>query len=269
MFDFVLYYLLLEQTYWVATILLILLFSFLERFIPRFEFGAFNLKVSTILIIASSAYFLIWLFKQTVYKDTIQLLLNLQVYSLSKSSLPLMAMMVVSFLIVDLLLYLFHYISHELSLLWRLHSIHHIDEQVSAKTAVLHHPLESLASMLFLLVFSVIFGLPIVVLIIYAAIATIHNIFVHSNIALNTTMDRLLRSVIITPDMHRTHHSLNLKEGNSNFGQLFSFWDRLFGTYTARPETSEEHIKMGLPKNENPSRLNPIGLLLFPFQKRK
>lgn len=262
-----LYYLSLDQTHWGLSIVLILLYMPLEKIFPRVKSKAKSPTFTAILIIAICSYAIVWIFKQSLYLQTISAFLNLQIFSLSKSSLPILVIYIISFLFIDFLVYAFHFLSHKITFLWKLHSIHHADEHVNTKTALLHHPLELFASMIFVLFFAVIMGIPIISLILFAAIATLHNFFAHANIALPNKVDRVLRYLIITPDMHRTHHSIDMNEGNSNFGQIFIFWDRLFKTYTDHPKTGETKLIMGLPKSERPISFKAVDLLLHPIAK--
>jgi sterol desaturase/sphingolipid hydroxylase (fatty acid hydroxylase superfamily) len=93
--------------------------------------------------------------------------------------------------------------------------------------------------------------------------------FAHADIALPRRLDRWLRWIIVTPDLHRTHHSCDMREGNSNFGQVFTIWDRLFGTYLDRPALPESQLRMGLPEASRPTRFGSVTLLAYPFQRRK
>src|SRR5690348_5190633 len=172
----------------------------------------------------------------------------LRVFNLGRLPLPDWAIFVLSFLLVDLLNYVFHWLSHAVPMLWRLHAIHHSDEHVTAVTGQLHHPLELVASYVFLIFVYVLIGMPILAAIIYGLVYAVHNAFAHADIALPARLDRALRWVLVTPDLHRTHHSRDLREGNSNFGQVFTVWDRLFGTYIDRPSLPEAELRMGLPE---------------------
>lgn len=263
----ILYFLSLDQTHWLLSIGLVLFFAPFERIFPRVKLRAAKPGIAAILVVAICAYGTIWLFKESFYLDTVSMFLNLQFFSISKSNFSLPVLYIISFLLIDLALYIFHFLSHKVTFLWRMHSVHHVDEHVTAKTAILHHPLESLASLLFVLFFAVILGIPVIVLILYAGVATVHNFFAHANIALPKPLDRALRKLIVTPDMHRTHHSIEMHEGNSNFGQIFTFWDRLFRTYTDQPSTGEEELIMGLPASERPVEFTAKNLLLHPFAK--
>ena len=262
----ILYYLSLDQTHWLLTVGLIVVFAALERFFPRIKAGSQKSRIAVIFSIGILAYATIWAFKNTVYIEVISFFLNFQIYSISKAPIPIIAVFIISILLIDFMVYAFHLLSHKVSILWKLHSIHHADEHVDAKTGVLHHPIETITSLLFILFFAVVLGIPLIALILYAGMATLHNIFSHANIRLPISIDRVLRLIMVTPDMHRTHHSIDSREGNSNFGQIFSVWDRLFGTYVDQPAVGEDNLVMGLEGSEKPIGFSLLNLLLHPFQ---
>jgi sterol desaturase/sphingolipid hydroxylase (fatty acid hydroxylase superfamily) len=151
---------------------------------------------------------------------------------------------------------------------WRIHSVHHSDENVTAVSSLLQHPLGVLLSGGIHLFFAVLLGLPLLVFIIYGFFAVVHGVFTHADIRLPGRLDEMLRKIIVTPDLHRTHHSIDMQEGNSNFGVVFTFWDRLFGTYVKQPKTGVPDLVMGLPSSESPRRFTPAGLFLHPFRRR-
>ena len=261
----ILYYFSLDQTYWLLSLLLILIFAPFERLFPRINGRTPKSRILVVFVMAICGYGAIWLFKNSIYFDTISLFLKFQIFSVAKAQIPTVAVYAISLLLIDIMVFIFHFLSHKISFMWKLHSIHHADEHVDAKTGILHHPIESIASLVFVLFFAVILGIPLVALILYASTATLHNFFSHANIALPTSLDRTLRLIIVTPDMHRTHHSVDLREGNSNFGQIFSFWDRLFRTYVDHPSTGEDNLVMGLVDKEKPKAFTVKDLLLHPF----
>lgn len=261
----ILYYLSLDQTHWLLIIVLILFLFPLERIFPKVTRNVALSRLLVVLGLAICTQATIWLIKTYFYVDLISLFLNLQIFSIAKTDMPTAAIYVICFLLLDLTVYIYHVLSHKILPLWKLHSIHHADETVDASTGVLHHPFETIGSFLLTLLVAIILGFPVLSLIVYAAFGTLHNMFAHANITLPTAIDRVLRLVVVTPDMHRTHHSIDMREGNSNFGQVFSFWDRLFGTYIATPQTGEANLVMGLPEREKPKSFTLHGLLLHPF----
>lgn len=149
-------------------------------------------------------------------------------------------------LILDLAQYLEHRTVHRFSLLWRVHRMHHADFDYDLTTGLRFHPFEGLFATLWRMLTVAIFGIPVVAVIIAELLLVTTNYFVHANARLPLSLDRILRRVIITPDMHRVHHSIARNETNSNFGSIFSIWDRLFGTYVAQPRAGHERMHIGL-----------------------
>lgn len=191
---------------------------------------------------------------------------KLKVFSLSKLPIPDWLLIVLSMLLLDFFYFLAHVISHYTPSIWRLHKIHHADEHVTAFSSVLHHPLESLYVAFFVTGLAVVLGMPVLVLVNFGVVLAIHAVFSHADVALPQSLDRKLRWLIVTPDVHRTHHSQNLAEGNSNFGAMFTIWDRLFGTYVDQPSVPLSQLRMGLPADAKPSAFTARALLLFPFR---
>ena len=188
-------------------------------------------------------------------------------FSLSKLPIPDWALILVSMLLLDFFYFLAHLISHHVPPIWRLHKIHHADENVTAFSSLLHHPLESIYVALFVTGLAVMLGMPVLVLVYFGIALAAHAVFSHANIALPEALDRKLRWILVTPDVHRTHHSQNLAEGNSNFGAMFTIWDRLFGTYIDHPREPVSQLSMGLPADAKPFAFNARELLLFPFRR--
>jgi sterol desaturase/sphingolipid hydroxylase (fatty acid hydroxylase superfamily) len=137
--------------------------------------------------------------------------------------------------------YAFHLCSHRQPLLWRLHRVHHCDVHLDVSSALRTHPLEMIASSVFVIPIVVLCGLPPVVLAAYEAIEVFVNMLTHANLRVPATVERYARSLLVTPGLHRLHHSDFQAETDSNYGNVFSFWDRAFGTYrdeTVRPATA-------------------------------
>ena len=187
-------------------------------------------------------------------------------FSIANLPLPSLAKLAIGFLFIDLALYANHYVSHKLSLLWRVHRTHHADPFVTGTTGLLHHPLETVWLFVFILAVNVMFGVPAGAILIYAAVSALHSIFSHANLPMPATLNRVLGSVIVMPVMHRIHHSTENAECNSNYGLIFSFWDRLFGTYTAKPARGADRMEMGVAgMKEGDVRFVP--LLMNPFNR--
>jgi sterol desaturase/sphingolipid hydroxylase (fatty acid hydroxylase superfamily) len=167
-------------------------------------------------------------------------------------------------LLADAIQYALHRISHALPLLWQLHQVHHADEQVDVSTSVRHHPLETLALFGLNFMLCAALGVPLLSLMLYALLAVLLSLFCHANLALPSGVDRVLRWFIVTPDMHRVHHSVRMDEGNSNFGMAFPWWDRLCRSYCAQPQAGHGAMELGLPQ-QRPSGL--LRALAMPFMR--
>lgn len=165
---------------------------------------------------------------------------------LAATTLPDTLKVLLGVLLVDLIQYCIHRLSHVVPLLWRLHQVHHADESLDVTSSVRHHPLEVLALMALTLMASAALGLPLLSLMAYALIQLLHTLFCHANLGLPLRLDRALRRWVVTPDMHRVHHSVRMDEGNSNFGMVFPWWDSLFRTYRAQPAGGHEAMRLGL-----------------------
>ncbi|MFD1016604.1 sterol desaturase family protein [Winogradskyella rapida] len=127
--------------------------------------------------------------------------------------------------------YLAHYVEHKVKPLWMVHLVHHTDHNVDTTTANRHHPIESFIRFFFTLLGVFLVGTPIAIIMIYQALSLIFTQFTHANIKMPKRLDKILSYVIVSPDMHKIHHHYRLPYTDSNFGNIFSFWDRLFGTY--------------------------------------
>jgi sterol desaturase/sphingolipid hydroxylase (fatty acid hydroxylase superfamily) len=142
--------------------------------------------------------------------------------------------------------YCFHFFSHKLPVLWRLHRVHHSDDRLDVTTSLRAHPLEFFLLVPFMGLVAIAFGLAPAALIAYELAESINSLLTHANIRLPERIDRKLRLVFVTPNMHTAHHSSWQPETDSNYGNLFSFWDRLLGTYTETPRGGYEGMKIGL-----------------------
>lgn len=173
---------------------------------------------------------------------------------------------VITLLFLDFAIYCQHIISHKWKLLWRLHQIHHTDIEIDASTAVRFHPLEIMISMAYKIGCIYIIGANPLAVIAFEVLLNATATFNHSNINLPLKIDKMLRWILITPDVHRIHHSTVQSETDSNYGFSISLWDRLFRTYTAEPEKTQTTLDIGLPEYRKQQDLSFIKLLLLPFK---
>lgn len=156
--------------------------------------------------------------------------------------LPLPWAVFISLVLLDLAIYLQHVSFHGIPLLWRFHKMHHADADIDVTTGLRFHPLEILISMGIKFAVIALFGMPALAVLIFEVVLNAMSMFTHGNVNLNTKLDHHLRWGIVTPDMHRIHHSIYSDETNSNYGFHLSLWDRLFRTYKEQPK--DGHLKM-------------------------
>lgn len=170
-------------------------------------------------------------------------------------------------LLLDLVIYLQHVMFHAVPVLWRLHAMHHADRDFDVTTGPRFHPLEILLSMGIKLALVAALGAPAVAVLIFEALLGVLPLFNHSNLRLPVGLDRVLRLVVVTPDMHRVHHSVDRTETNSNYGFNMPWWDRLMGTYLAHPAAGHEGMVIGLPEHQAGGVQSILWMLAFPFRR--
>lgn len=181
--------------------------------------------------------------------------------------IPQWAGVVLALLAMDLALYFQHWATHRVPLLWRLHKVHHSDPQFDVTTAARFHPLEIIASMAFKMAVVIALGLPVLGVFVFELVFNLATLFTHANFALPRGLEGPVRAFLVTPDMHRIHHSSCRPETDSNYGTLLSGWDRLFGTYTTSAARGQEGIEIGLEQYQD-DRPHSLGWsLLLPFRK--
>jgi sterol desaturase/sphingolipid hydroxylase (fatty acid hydroxylase superfamily) len=169
--------------------------------------------------------------------------------------------------IMDFVIWLQHVMVHAIPALWRLHRVHHADPDYDVTTGSRFHPLEIVLSMLIKFATIVLLGPPAVAVVIFEVLLNATAMFNHGNIRLPVALDRVLRLFVVTPDMHRVHHSVEDDETNSNFGFNLPWWDRMFGTYRAQPRAGQQGMKIGIRDFNDPAEVIRLsGLLLLPFR---
>ena len=178
---------------------------------------------------------------------------------------PLWLRVLLCFLLLDFIIYVQHLLFHHTPLLWRLHRMHHTDLDLDVTSGNRFHPLEIVVSMLIKLAAIVILGAPALAVLVFEVTLNACAMFNHGNITLPAAIDRLLRLFMVTPDMHRVHHSTIVRETNSNFGFNLPWWDRLCGTYRPQPEKGHLDMTIGLKEYRDPRRLTLFRLLVQPF----
>ena len=183
-------------------------------------------------------------------------------------SLPLSLYVIIGILLLDLIgAYLPHYVQHKVKFLWKIHLVHHSDHKVDTTTANRHHPFESVVRYLFTLVGVALLGANMGLVFLYQSLSVILSQFNHANININPSFDKYLSFFIVTPNMHKVHHHYVMPYTDSNYGNIFSFWDRLFGTFkTLNPSKIIYGVDTFFNEEENGSIKN---LLYRPFEKSK
>jgi sterol desaturase/sphingolipid hydroxylase (fatty acid hydroxylase superfamily) len=173
---------------------------------------------------------------------------------------------VVGFLLLDLALFWQHVLSHRIPMLWRVHAMHHADRDLDVTSGLRFHPIEVVLSMLFKVAVIMALGVPAVAVFVFEIVLNAAAQFNHANISIPEPIERWVRLLIVTPDMHRTHHSIDRRETDTNFGFFLSVWDRLFGVYTAEPAAGRAGLVLGLEEHQHhgPSRI--LWSLLLPFR---
>ena len=179
---------------------------------------------------------------------------------------PAMAAIVVSVIAMDLIIYLQHVLVHAVPVLWRLHRVHHADPDYDVTTGARFHPIEIILSMLIKFATIVVLGPPLVAVVIFEVILNATAMFNHGNVSLPGRLDQVLRWLVVTPDMHRVHHSVEDDEANSNFGFSLPWWDHLFGTYRDQPRAGHEGMTIGIHKYRSTQQVSWLpGMLVLPF----
>lgn len=184
---------------------------------------------------------------------------------LSLVDLPLWAGIALTVVALDFSYYLQHYLLHAVPLLWRLHRTHHSDIEYDFSTGVRFHPFEALFTAAFGMAFIVVLGAPPEGVMLSQILAVAVSFAEHANVMIPARADRVVRLVFVTPNMHRVHHSVDHVEGNSNFSNMFSFWDRLFGTYVDQPAAGHDRMEFGLREVRDRGQLTLPRLLAQPF----
>jgi sterol desaturase/sphingolipid hydroxylase (fatty acid hydroxylase superfamily) len=182
------------------------------------------------------------------------------------ATLPVSVGVVVSIIALDLAIYLQHVLFHAVPALWRLHRMHHADLEFDVSTGLRFHPIEIVLSMLIKFAVVAALGAPADAVLIFEVLLNATSMFNHGNVRIPMSFDRILRWIVVTPDMHRVHHSILARETNSNFGFNLSCWDRLFGTYRAQPASGHEGMTIGIEQFRDSRELGLDRMLLQPFR---
>ncbi|WP_299356430.1 sterol desaturase family protein [uncultured Shimia sp.] len=186
---------------------------------------------------------------------------------LNRVDLGVVVETVLVILIFDFAIWAQHLVTHKVPILWRLHRVHHADRDIDVTTAIRFHPVEIALSMLLKIGLVYLIGPSALAIILFEIILNGTAMFNHANMRLPIRLDAMLRQVLVTPDMHRVHHSVKRREHDSNYGFSLSIWDRMFGTYIAQPEAGHDDMTIGLQwQDDRPSKLG--WSLWLPFRRK-
>lgn len=174
---------------------------------------------------------------------------------------------ILSVLLLDLIIYGQHVLTHYVPMLWRLHRVHHSDKDLDVTSGIRFHPFEIIFSLLVKAAAIMLLGCSVLAVLIFELLLNVMPMFNHSNAYIPEKLDRYLRWFIVTPDMHRIHHSVHKIETNSNYGFSVSWWDRIFGTYTTAPKEGQLQMEIGLDNVPETESVHLRSLLLQPFKK--
>jgi sterol desaturase/sphingolipid hydroxylase (fatty acid hydroxylase superfamily) len=181
-------------------------------------------------------------------------------------ALPLWFEIFVAVLLLDFAIYLQHRLMHQLPVLWRLHRVHHADLDFDITTGSRFHTIEIIVSMLFKWGVILLLGPALIAVLIFEVLLNGMAIFNHANVSLPGAIDRIVRSLLVTPDMHRVHHSTLVQETNSNYGFNLSIWDRIFKTYIDQPKMGHDAMIIGLAEFRDAKQVDQLpGMLGLPF----
>lgn len=175
----------------------------------------------------------------------------------------------IAIILLDLTIYLQHVIFHHVTILWRLHMVHHADLDIDVTTGARFHPIEIVLSMVIKMAAVVLIGAPAWSVLAFEVILNGTSMFNHSNVFIPERIDGVLRNLIVTPDFHRVHHSVLVREHNRNFGFSLSVWDRVFGTYRDQPEAGHQGMTIGLSEFRQADRLTLLNVLALPITWRR
>ncbi len=188
---------------------------------------------------------------------------------LSTPHLPFWGKVLLAVVALDFVIYLQHALFHHVPILWRFHRMHHTDLDVDVTTGNRFHPLEIVVSACIKVAAVALTGAPALAVVVFEVVLNATSQFNHGNIRIPVSVDRYLRLFVVTPDMHRVHHSVIPCETNSNFGFNLPWWDRLCGTYRPQPEKGHSGMSIGLDEFRDPTMLTLLHLLVQPFTRNK
>ena len=181
-------------------------------------------------------------------------------------NVPYIIALIISVILLDVIIYFQHVMFHAVPMLWRIHRVHHADLDIDVTTGIRFHPIEIILSMLIKFVAIIMLGPPVLAVIIFEVLLNATSMFNHGNIYIPKQIDKFLRWFLVTPDMHRVHHSIETDETNSNFGFNLPWWDRIFGTYRDQPRKRHQEMIIGIQAYRDEQHCIRLpGMMVLPF----
>lgn len=247
----------------------IFLFWMIEGVFPLFEFGYKKVRHAGINLFLNGLFVVIGLGFAGILVWSSDLVTNEGIGILQWIEMPLWAQAIVGVMLLDFFgAYLIHWIEHKIVFMWRFHLVHHSDTHVDVTTGLRHHPGEAVFRMIFTIIGVIVVGAPIWIIFLYQSISALFAHLTHANINMPRKIDRTLSWILITPLMHKVHHHYTQPYTDTNYGNIFSIWDRLFGTFAQVDETTK--LKYGIDTHMDPKENDNLGnLLKIPFQKHR
>ncbi len=186
---------------------------------------------------------------------------------MSPLPLPLFVEIILGIILLDFAIYIQHVAFHSIPCLWRLHKVHHADRDIDVTTGIRFHPLEAMISMIYKCGVILLLGPVTIAVVIFEILLNASAMFNHANVRLPKWLDSVLRTIVVTPDFHRVHHSAMIKETDSNYGFFLSVWDKMCKTYIDQPQDNHQKMKIGLHAYQNRSPGKLSWCLTIPFKK--
>jgi len=257
-----------DQIRLASFVALFILFALLESLkprrklsLPRLFHWINNLSLSVLNSVLLKLLFPILAFGIAVFAEARQL------GAFNLVQMPAWLEVLLALLLLDLAIYLQHMVFHKVPLLWRLHGVHHSDVDIDVSSGIRFHPIEIILSMLIKMAIVLLIGAPALAVLLFEIILNATSMFNHANFYLPLKIDLMVRKLIVTPDMHRVHHSIHRQETDSNYGFNLSVWDRLFGTYVAQPRDGHDTMLLGIEYFRKKQNQRLLPLLVQPFRR--
>ncbi len=252
-----------------AFLSILIIMLILEHAVPRRKTIApiWKRRLNNLALIFVTSLLIRFLLPMLVLAEVTQQLSQAKLGLLYLVNLPFWLEVLLAYIVLDMVVYWQHVFMHKIPFLWRLHRVHHSDVDMDVTTGVRFHPIEIILSLIIKAIVVTIIGAPLLAVLLFELSLNIFPMFNHANITLPKKMDKYLRYVLVTPDMHRVHHSNRQEETDSNFGFSVPWWDYLFTSYRAQPQGGHEAMTVGLEQFNNKDTVSLHKLLQQPFIK--